>query len=85
MDLSKTISFNSLTINGSLAPVAGGAAMSGYRVDELNVSSVDVAQKLDKRAIADGLDAQDIYLGGRHINGIVSVFGSTLGDFWDKA
>ncbi len=85
MDLSKPISYNSLTVNGLLSTIAGGAAMSGYRVDEMNVSSVDVAQRLDKRAVTDGIDAQDIYLGGRHINGIVSVFGSTTGDFWDKA
>lgn len=84
MDLAKPISYNSLTINGALTPVGGGVAMSGYRVDEINVSTVEVAQRLDKRAVADGLDAQDIYLGGRHISAIVSVFGSTLGDFWDK-
>lgn len=85
MDLSKTISYNSLTVNGSLAPVAGGAGMSGYAVEQVDVTPVDVTQRLDKRALQDGLDAQDVFLGGRHITAIIAVFGSTHGDFWDKA
>lgn len=83
-DLSLPITYNSLSIN-TVARTAGGAPMSGYLVDEFDYSRIDVSQKLDKKAIADGLDAQDLYLGGRHISMIVSVYGSTKGDFWDKA
>lgn len=85
MDLSKKISYNSLTVNGVMSPTAAGTPMSGYVVDEINVSSVDVAQYVDKRALHDGVDAQDVYLGARTISGIVTAYGSSAGDFWDKA
>lgn len=85
MDLTLPITYNGLTVNGSLAPSGGGAAMSGYVVEEADITPVDVTQRMDKRALQDGMDAQDVYLGGRRVSMIVTAYGSTRGDFWDKA
>lgn len=84
MDLSKQITYNGLTVNGALSPVAG-APMSGYAVDQVEAAPVDVRAYTAPRALKDGLDATDVYLGGRRFSAIISVYGSTKGDFWDKA
>lgn len=84
MDLSLPISYNSLSINTTVRS-AGGRPASGYQVDEVDTSEVEIAAYFEKRAISDGIDASDVYLGRRRIGMIVSVFGSSQGDFWDKA
>jgi hypothetical protein len=84
MNLGLAISYNGLQINTETTQ-AGGLAASGYRVEQITVSPIDVVQKIDKRALQDGLDAQDVFLGGRHISAIVTALGSTQGDFWDRA
>lgn len=83
MDLTKQIVFNGLTLNGALSPVAG-TPLSGYAVDQVEPSAVDVRGYSAPRALKDGLDASDVYLGGRRFSAIVTVYGSTKGDFWDK-
>lgn len=82
--LSAQITYNSLTLN-TATPRPGGARMSGYLVDQFDPWSLEVAQYLEKRALADGVDASDVYLGRRTLSMIVAVFGSTWGDFWDKS
>lgn len=84
MDLTKPIIFNALTLNGALSPVAG-APLSGYTVDQVEAAPVDVRAYTAPRALKDGLDASNVYLGGRRFSAIISVYGSTKGDFWDKA
>lgn len=59
--------------------------MSGYRVDLFDPWTVSVRGTVEDRALRDGADASDVYLGRRTVRTIVSVFGSTIGDFWDKA
>ena len=83
-DLSLPISYNGFSVN-TVSRSTGGAPMSGYLVDEMNVSALEVRQFLDPRATADGIDASDVYLGRRSVELIVTVYGSTRGDFWDKA
>lgn len=85
MDLTKAISYNGLTVANSLTRTAGGIPVSGYLFDEINGSQEDVDGYLEKRANQDGLDASDIYLGARRVTAILSVYGSTKGDYWDKA
>lgn len=83
MDLSKPISYNGITASGSLTP-SPGIPQSGYQFEEIDVSTEEVAAYLDKRALADGVDASDVYLGRRTAKAILSVYGSTKGDLWDK-
>lgn len=83
MDFTKPITFSSLDIN-TVSRGPTGAAMSGYQLDSFDQSNVEVAAFAEKRALRDGVDASDVYLGRRRVSAIVTVFGSTLGDFWDK-
>lgn len=82
MRFDRPISFNGWT--ASLARAAGGRPSSGYVVDSIEPSRVGAVGYIDKRAIQDGLDANDIYLGGRDLGVVVTAYGSTWGDFWDK-
>lgn len=59
--------------------------MSGYLVDSIDPWSIEVAQTFEKRALRDGADASDVFLGKRSVRLVVSAYGSTKGDFWDKA
>jgi hypothetical protein len=83
MDFTSPVAFNGLSINTTFRG-SGGTSTSGYRVLRFNPSRIEVAQFLDKRAFDDGVDASDIYLGARHTRLIVSVIGSTRGDFYDR-
>ena len=83
MRFDRPISYNGWT--SGLTPRAGGLPSSGTLVESVEPARVNAVGYLDKRAIQDGLDASDIYLGGRDFKAIVTVFGSTWGDFWDKA
>lgn len=83
MDFTKSIDYNGFSVNdASFSP--DGVPTSGFRVEEINVSDEDVAAYAEKRAIADGIDASDVYLGRRLLAATVTVFGSSRGDFWDK-
>lgn len=83
MDFSKAVTFNSLSINTATRS-AGGVATSGYLIDRFRPIPPGVDAYKEKRALRDGIDAGDVYLAGRQFSLIVTVFGSTRGDFWDK-
>jgi len=83
VDFTKPITFNSLGIN-TLVGAPTGKAQSGYLLEQFDQSNLEIAAYAEKRALTDGIDASDVYLGRRRINAIVTVFGSTQGDFWDK-
>lgn len=84
MNLLAAISYNSLSIN-TASRSAGGGPTTGYRVKRFAPDPPPPTSYLEKRALADGLDAGDVYLGGRSFGLIVVAYGSTEGDFWDKA
>jgi len=84
VNLQATISYNSLSINTATRS-AGGGPTAGYRVMRFAPDPPPPVSYLEKRALADGLDAGDVFLGGRSFGLIVAAYGSTEGDFWDKA
>jgi hypothetical protein len=59
--------------------------MSGYKVNRITVAPPPLTQYLEKRALTDGFVASDVFLGGRNISAIVTAYGTSAGDFWDKA
>lgn len=83
MDLTGTIAYNGTTAT-TPTPVAGDSVLDGYLCESANISEIDVSQYLDKRSVKDGLDAADVYLGGRRVRLIYSVLGSTKGRAWDN-
>ena len=84
MDLNLTINYNGFTVNGNLTRAAGGGAASGYAVEQVEPSVVGIRAFTAPRAQHDGRDASNIYLDSRQFSAIITVYGSTKGDFWDK-
>jgi hypothetical protein len=83
VDLSLPIGYNSLSCN-TVVRQAGGVPSSGYLTSRVEIGDIEVAAFAEKRALKDGIDASDVYLGRRRINAIITAYGSTKGDFWDK-
>lgn len=90
MDLSSAITIerpgqSALDINSIRDPNAvGSAPLSGYSVEQVDFSSVPVTAFIEDVPQVDGVDSNDPYLGARTINLVVSVYGSSYADFWDK-
>lgn len=69
----------------SLAGVRVGAApLSGFKVESANYAAVQAAGFIDKAALRDGSNVTEAYLGARAIEMVVSIYGETIGDFWDN-
>lgn len=83
MDLSAPITYNGWTATGA-SGAAAGAPLSGYVVEQLTPGPIDASGYLDQRALADGIDAFDVFLGARQFTLVAAVYGSTKGDGWDK-
>lgn len=90
MDLSAAITIQRpgkapLDINSIRDPNAvGSSPLSGYSVEQVDFSMINVNAFTEDTPLVDGIDSYDAYLGGRQINMVVAVYGSTYGDFWDK-
>jgi hypothetical protein len=77
------VSYNGLLIN--TAVVAAGTPTRGYRIDRFAPEPPPPSSYVEKRALGDGLDVGDVFLGGRQFGLIVTVLGTSAGDFWDLA
>jgi len=90
MDLSAAVTIQRpgkppLDLNGIRDPQAVGAPpLSGYSIESVDFTNVAVSAFIEDTPLVDGVDSYDAYLGGRQIDLIVGVYGSTYGDFWDK-
>jgi hypothetical protein len=62
----------------------GASPLSGYMIDQIDMSSVSISAFTEDTPLVDGIDSYDPYLGARQINISLSVYGSTYADFWDK-
>jgi hypothetical protein len=77
---SSTINLNSI----AASEVTTTAPLSGYKVLSANFGDVALTGYVDKRALHDGVDAADAYLGTKQISIVCGVFGSSMADFHDK-
>lgn len=84
MNLGATISYNSLSIN-TVTQSAGGRPSVGYVVESFEPVPPEAVGFVEKRALQDGLDASDVYLAGRLFRLVVTAYGSSQGQLWDKA
>jgi hypothetical protein len=80
----QTASATYLNINSVTASSVGSAPVSGYKVEQVNLAQSNVNGFLDSLAQRDGLDSAEAFLGARQVQLIVSVYGSSLSDFWGK-
>lgn len=90
MDLSLAITLerpgqSALDINSIRDPgTVGSEPLSGYSVETVDFSGVSITSFTDDVPQIDGVDSNDPYLGARTISMVVSVYGSTYSDFWEK-
>ena len=75
-----TIDFNSI----GASEVTTTSPRGGYKVLSANFNAVPIIGYIDKRALRDGVDAADTYLGTRSLNIVCGVFGTSTGDLGDK-
>jgi hypothetical protein len=80
----QTASATYLNINSVTASAIGATPVSGYKVEQVNLAQSNVNGFLDSLAQRDGLDSAEAFLGARQVQLIVSVYGSSLSDFWGK-
>lgn len=73
-----------LDVNSLAGVRAGAAPLSGFKVESASYASVAAQGFIDKTALRDGADVTEAYLGTRTIDLLVSIYGETMGDFWDK-
>lgn len=83
VDLTKTICYNNLCIEGLDGP-SGGFPQHGYALERVNISPVEAVGYADKRALQDGVDAADVFLGARALRIEAGVYGSTRGEAFDR-
>ena len=71
-------------INSLATTLRGPKPITGFRVDQVAYNTSQVRGYLDQRALRDGVDYTEPFLGARPVQIAVSVYGETLGDFWDQ-
>jgi hypothetical protein len=82
MDLSKSISYRGLELNG-VTNVAGKTFQRGIAVETVDYSSINVVGYTEKRAAGDGMHASDVYLGGRSVDMSGFVYATNKAEMFD--
>jgi hypothetical protein len=77
---SSTINLNSI----AASEVTTSSPLSGYKVLSATFGDVTLTGYVDKRALHDGVDAGDTYLGTKTLSIVCGVFGSSIADFHDR-
>jgi len=75
---------NYVDLNSLATTLRGPKPITGFRVDQVAYNTSQVRGYLDQRALRDGVDYTEPFLGARPVQIAVSVYGETLGDFWDQ-
>jgi hypothetical protein len=81
MDISKSISYRGLELNG--ATLETGRTLRGIAVEQVDYSAVDAVGYTEKRAGSDGVHASDVYLGGRTIQMSGHIYATSLAEMFD--
>lgn len=89
MDFNKAISLQTasatfLELNTVTAALGPAVPLSGYAVDGVVLGAAGVRGYSVEQAQRDGIQSAEAFIGSKNVNLIVSAYGSTLGDFWDK-
>jgi hypothetical protein len=79
-----TSSTEYVDINSLANTLRGPKPITGFRIDQVAYNTSQVRGYLDQRAMRDGVDYTEPFLGARPVQFAISVYGETLGDFWDQ-
>lgn len=76
---------NDSAIRDSIEAGAGiGKGIDGSVVDSWDTSDIDIVQFMEKRALQDGMDAGDVFHGGRRLKIAGTHYGSTRALLYDR-
>lgn len=88
MDISRDVEYRGFLLNDetiSIAPGGGiGSGISGCVLDSCDLSDVDVVQFTEKRSLSDGMDAGDVYMGGRRVRMAGTLYAVTKALLFDS-
>lgn len=80
----QTASATFLEINTITSAAGPATPLSGYAVDGVTLGAANVRGYTVDEAQRDGIKGAEAFLGARNVTLIVSAYGSTIGNFWDK-
>jgi len=82
MDLTRPVTYRNFELN---TPVneGGNTPIDGCQIDDVDFTPIDGYGYREKRSQSDGLDASDVFLGGRTVRLAGTLYGKTRGDLFD--
>ncbi len=82
MDLTRPVTYRNFEVN---TPVnaGGNTPLDGCQIDDVDFHPIDGYGYREKRSQSDGLDASDVFLGGRTVRLAGTLYGKTRGDLFD--
>lgn len=86
MDTTRDIIYRTFQLNNKdiREEITAGGRIDGSVVDSWDLSDVDVTQFMEKRALQDGMDVGDVYLGSRRLKLAGTIYGSNRALFFDR-
>jgi hypothetical protein len=82
MDLTRPVTYRTVNINDAV--VQDGGLIVGNQITNTEYYGVEAIGYREKRSASDGLDASDVYLGGRTVRISGATYGDTRADFFDR-
>lgn len=82
MDLTRPVTYRNFEINTPLKE-GTNTPIDGCQIDDVRFYPVDGYGYREKRSQSDGLDASDVFLGGRTVRFQGTLYGKTRGDLFD--
>lgn len=83
MDITRPVIYNGLTLTDA-ATAAAGSRIDGISIESADFSGVPAIGYTEKRALGDGNDASDVFLGPRQVSLQGVVYGSTRAKLYDR-
>lgn len=80
----QTASATFLEVNTITSAAGPATPLSGYAIDGAGIGAAAARGYSVDQAQRDGIQGAEAFLGSRNLGLIISVYGSTLGNFWDK-
>ena len=80
----QTASATFLNLNTVTSAAGPATPLSGYNVEGVSIGPAAVRGYSVEQAQRDGIQGAEAFAGSRGVGLVVSAYGSTLGDFWDK-
>ena len=84
MDLTRPVTYRGLLLTGAEGGPGGAQPIVGIRLSRARFTDVPAVGYTEKRSLDEGLDASDVYLGGRTMQLTGEVFGGSKAALFDR-